>query len=173
MSVLFDLFLDICLFRKGPQHVPASSTLLNLSVLSYGAAGLLLMLASAVPSRALLLIVLDIALLAGLSYGLLTAAGQWRRFTQTLTALAGTGVLLQLLALPLAIWLARVGPQQPAAALPSLLYLLLLGWSIAVTGHILRHALSIPMALGVLYALGYLIISWGLSDWLAPASQVG
>ena len=52
--------------------------------------------------------------------------------------------------------------------LPWLLYLGLLVWSIAVIAHIVHHALSISRGKGLLYTLGYLLISWTVSGWLQP-----
>jgi hypothetical protein len=169
MIALFNLFLDICLLRKGPQDVPSSAALLQLSLSIYIIAGLVLLLAlESQVGPALFLVLLDLGLLTGLTYGLLNMLGRGSRFGQTLTALAGTGALLQLIAWPLLGWLNQTDVQQGTATLPSLLYLALLGWNIVITGHILRHALSTTLAFGVLYAFGYLMSFWVLSDWLVP-----
>jgi hypothetical protein len=148
--------------------VPVSTALLKLSLSAYAVAGLLLLLANLNLFPALSLVLLDLGLLTGLTYGVLNILGRGPRFAQTLTALAGTGVLLQLIAWPLAIWIGQAGVRQETAALPSLLYLALLGWNMVIIGHILRHALSISLAFGVLYAFGYLMTFWVASDWLVP-----
>lgn len=160
MRALFDLFLDICLFRKGPQDLPASPTLLGLCLTTYGLSGLLSLLGSMRPSTAVFQAAADIVVLAGFAYGILALMNYRARFVQTLTALAGTYTLLNLIALPLIFWLeqATTGTAN-APALPSLLLLGLMGWSIAVMAHVLQHALSTSRGMGVLYALGYLVIS--------------
>lgn len=68
MRILFDLFLDICLFRKGPRDVPASMALLKMCLLAYGASGLLVLTLNVPVQVALLQILLDLVLLAGLLY---------------------------------------------------------------------------------------------------------
>jgi hypothetical protein len=166
MRALFDLFLDICLFRKGPQHIPASQILLRAALAAYGISGLLVLLINLEPVRALLVMSADIALLAGLTYGVLSLSNYNGRFLQTLTALLGTGTLVQLMALPISLWLSKTLQQETIAALPQLLYIALLVWSIAIIAHILHQALAVSRSIGVLYTLGYIAISWIISSWL-------
>jgi hypothetical protein len=170
MSVLFNLFLDICLFRKGPQHVPASWVLLKLSLLAYAFSGLLVLLVGVRPLMAISQTLLDVALLAGLTYAVLSIQGYQIRYVQTLTALAGTGALLWLMVLPVVIWITKEVTRGEPAELPKLLFWLLVGWSIAIMSHILRYALSVSRGVSVLYTLGYVIISMILSEWLFPVS---
>jgi hypothetical protein len=170
MYALFNLFLDICLFRKGPQHVPASLALLRLTLITYGLSGFLVLLLSVGPLTAGLMVLIDIVLLLALTYGALTLWNYRMRFIQTLTALLGTGTLLQLLVLPVSVWMAQELAKTGAPEFPWLLSLGLIGWSIAVIAHILHHALAISRGLGLLYTLGYVIISWTISGWLYPVS---
>jgi hypothetical protein len=174
MAVLFNLFLDICLLRKGPQDLPASQELLKLCLIAYAGSGLLnlwLGLGDTGSGMALLLTMVDVSLLMGLSYAVLQLMGLLERYVQTLTALAGTGTLLQLIVLPLGLWYQReLAGGDGAADLPAMLWLLLLIWSIVITAHILRHALSVSFGTGTLYALGYLMMSWTVADLLLPAA---
>jgi hypothetical protein len=165
MHALFDLFLDICLFRKGPQHIPASQILLRSALVAYGISGLLFLLVNLDPVSALLMMSVDIALLVGLTYGVLNLMGYSGRFLQSLTALLGTGTLVQLMALPISLWMSKTLGQE-IAALPQLLYIALLVWSIAIMAHILQQALAVSRSIGVFYTLGYIAISWTLSSWL-------
>lgn len=159
MYALFDAFFEICLLRKGPQDLPASWPLLKLSLITYGLSSLLSLLSTVEPPLALFQAVLDAALLAGLTYGLLRVTGHRPRFLQTLTALAGTGTLLGLIAWPLTLWMQTEAAADTGTGLSFLLFFLLLLWSIAVIAHILRHALSTTLGMGLLYTLGYLMIS--------------
>jgi hypothetical protein len=170
MLALFDLFWDICLLRKGPEDVPASLALLKLSLLVYGITGLLIMLVSMELAPALLQTALDMALLGGLTYGVLSRRGYRTRFVQTLTALAGVGALLASITLPVVFWMDKETVDGSEAGLPLLVFLLLLGWSIAVVSHILQHALSISRNQSILYTLGYLFISMLLSKLLLLVS---
>ena len=165
MRILFDLFLDICLFRKGPRDVPASMALLKMCLLAYGASGLLVLTLSVPVQVALLQILLDMVLLAGLLYLMLILHRHPGRFEQTLTALTGSGTLMGLLALPPMLWIVRQGPQGNSQ-FPSLLMLALMVWSIAVMAHILRHAFNTSVWIGALYALGYTFLSWTLTGWI-------
>ena len=165
MRALFDLFFDICLFRKGPQDVPAGMALLKLCLLGYGLSGLAMLLPSTPFPVAILQILLDLVLLAGLLHLALLARRHPRRFEQTLSALTGTGTLMGLLALPMVSWVVGQGSEGDIQ-LPSLLLLTLMVWSIAIMAHILRHALDVPVWAGALGALGYTFLSWMLTGWI-------
>lgn len=167
MSALFNLFLDICLFRKGPQDVPASMPLLKACLLAYGLSGLLVLLIGTPVPVALLQILLDMVLLGGLLYLALILHRHPKRFEQTLSALTGTGTLMGLLTLPLVVWIARQGAGGDTE-LPSVLMLALIAWSIAIMAHILRHAFNASIWAGALYALGYTFLSWMLTGWIGP-----
>ena len=170
MRALFELFLAICLLRKGPQDVPASPVLLRLSLLSYGISGVLIPLLDVSLTVSLLLTGLDMALLTGLAYGLLALRDYRPRFMQTLTALLGTGTLLQLLALPLLFLLKQETVDASAPVWLVLLWLGLFIWGIVIMAHILRQTLSTSLGVGVLYSLAYVLLYWTLSGWLQPVS---
>ncbi len=166
MYNLFNLFLDICLFRKGPQDVPASVGLLKICVLSYVLSSLLILLLSTPVVVAILQILLDLVLLTSLLHLALRWHRHPRRFEQTLSALTGVGTLMSLLALPLMVWIVQQGAEGDIT-LPSLLSLGLMAWSIAVMAHILRHAFDTPIWVGTLYALGYTLLSWTMTGWIS------
>ena len=162
MYTLFNLFLDICLFRKGPKDVPASAALLKLCLLAYGLSGLLVLMLSTPIPIALLQILLDLILLGGLLHLALLVRRHPRRFEQTLSALTGTGTFMALLALPLMTWIIGGG----SAELPSVLLLALMVWSIAIMAHILRQTFETSIWIGAICALGYTFLSWTLTGWI-------
>ncbi len=166
MRALFDLFLDICLLRRGPQDVPASAALLTAVLGAYGISSMLVLLVSSQAATAIIQALLDVGLLAALTYTLLNLSGYQARFVQTLTTLAGTGTLLGLIALPLVLWMSRTASDEGGSGAASLLFLLLLVWSIAVMSHVLRHALSTSRWVGLLYTFGYLAISMMVAGWV-------
>lgn len=170
MLALFNLFLDICLFRKAPQDVPASMALLKMCLLAYGLSGLLVLMISSPLPVALLQILLDMVLLGGLLYLGLIFYQHPKRFEQTLSALTGSGTLMALLALPLMSWIVHQG-QGGDIELPSLLLLGLMVWSIAIMAHILRHTFGISIWMGAILALGYTFLSWTLTGWINPPSS--
>lgn len=167
MQFLFNLFLDICLFRKGPQDVPSSMALLKMCLLAYVLSGLLVLILNVPVSVAILQILLDLVLLSGLLYLALILRRHPQRFEQTLSALTGTGALITLLALPLMSWIVH---QQSGSdtQLPSILLLALMVWSIAIMAHILRQAFETSLWAGTLYAFGYTFLSWMLTGWISP-----
>lgn len=165
MYALFNLFLDICLFRKGPQDVPASAALLKICLLAYGFSGLVVLMLSTPAPVALLQILLDLVLLSGLLHLALIVRRHPQRFGQTLSALTGTGALMALLALPLMSWIVHPS-SQGAAELPSALLLALMVWSIAIMAHILRQTFATSIWIGALYAIGYTSLSWTLTGWI-------
>lgn len=168
MRALFELFLDICLLRKGPQDVPAATLLLQLTLLCYALTGLLGRPAAMSLGVGIILLAVDITLLAGLTYAALYLRGYPTRFQQTLTALYGSGALLQTLFIPAQLWLEQEIAGHGAVALPQLLWLGLFAWSVTVMAHILRHALAIPLWGGLLGGIGYILVYWTLADWIYP-----
>jgi hypothetical protein len=91
-------FLDIALWRKGPQDLPASALLATLVLLAYLATGFVRMrlFEFDLPS-ALLFISIDALMLGGWLWLVLTFFGRRQRFVQTITATLGVGLLVLLL----------------------------------------------------------------------------
>jgi hypothetical protein len=149
---LIQLFLDICLFRKGPQDVPASQFLLGL-ILSLNllvSAGLLLMEAD--PGQAIVQAACAMGLMFAFLYGLLKITRLDSRFLQTASAALATDAVFTLAAAPL-MGMGQVLPDWQGFL--SLLVTALMLWAIAVLGHILREALNLPYLAGFLLALAY------------------
>lgn len=169
MTQLLRLFFDICLFRRGPQDVPASAWLLRAVLVLYLALGVVLLALDGSPLwRSVAKALVDLALLTGITWGALSWKQHQARFAQTMTALLGTGVVLSVIALPVARWLflsTANGGLDPMAAM---IWFLLLLWSLAVIGHVMRHALQGPFALGMLIAVTYLVAQITLLEWLFP-----
>ncbi|NJD07410.1 MAG: hypothetical protein FIA97_13065 [Methylococcaceae bacterium] len=143
MTALIRLFADICLFRKGPQHLPASSLLLALAGSFYLVTGwILLGLESGWLNGAIQVAVAGGLLLAFVRTTL-ASCDKRHRLLQTLTALTGTDGLLTGVA---------IACYALTSALPDLRNIaltLLTLWDLAVIAHILRHALSQGLAMGV------------------------
>ena len=78
------------------------------------------------------------------------------RLQQTVLALAATGIALNLLAFPL---LLQSDPNQNQPLL-LLLWLGLFGWSLAVEGNILRHALDVELPIAMLIVVMLLALSF-------------
>lgn len=91
-------FLDIALWRKGPQDLPASNLLATLALLAYLSTGFVRMrLFDLDQSTALLFVCVDALMLGGWLWLVLAFFGRRQRFVQTITALLGVGLLVLLL----------------------------------------------------------------------------
>ena len=160
MNLLISRFFEICLLRAGPQDLPASSVLLMLTLIAYCSAGLLLSLVNTGLANAILLVVVDVLLLAGLAYLILWIRLLTVRFMQALTALAGSGAILEFSIWPVVYWQQlSTATDGPGLLIASLLLWIWLFWNIAVVGHILRHTLSTTFFNGALLSLLYMFIS--------------
>lgn len=166
MNQLLQRFIEICFFKAGPQDIPSSNLLLMMALLSYGLIGLGLSLNQATFETAIMMVLVDILLLALMSYLLLWMRLLANRYIQTLTALAGTGALLALTAWPLLVW-----QQQASPSVASLLLWLWFFWNLMVFGHIIRHALATRLAMGMVMALLYMYLSFNISQALFGAVE--
>ncbi len=141
-------FLDMMRFRSGPQDLPASRGFTVLLAALYIAGGFL---AGAVldepeyAQRALMAITVQFSVIILL----LRLKGFRDRTQQTIGALSGTGFLFGLMSIYL---LSLVNVEKPQVELAALYFVLFI-WSIAVDGHIYRHALSSKIGTGVLVAV--------------------
>jgi hypothetical protein len=153
LRALLALVGDLLRLRRGPQDVPYSPTLLLLALVPYALLSSALAGFAMPGGRAVLYGPAEAGLLAALVYGVLAVWRHRARYVQTLSALLLTGVVFNLLSLPLTA-LAR-----PENGL-GLFILLLVGWSFAVSVHILRHALDIPVPASVLVNIGFFLVAY-------------
>jgi hypothetical protein len=161
-------FFAICLLRLAPQELPPSRLLLGVVLSAHILSGMLLWAIYHPLWEGLVAGLLQTLLLAGLTASLLLMQGLQVRFLQTLTALAGTGTLMGLLAL-LPLYLAKTAEERGQAVFESeLLAVFLGGWSLLVTGHILRHALSIHLWWGLILAVTFVGIFTSVMNALLP-----
>lgn len=112
--------------------------------------------------------VLESLLLLLFTYLVLTLRGLVTRWLQTCTAMAGAGLVFSVIAMPLFYSLDISAGASPSP-LPYLLILVLIIWNISVLAHILRHALSSSMAIGVVAALGYIWLVTFAVGWILAA----
>lgn len=153
MVALIACIVDICLLRRGPQDLPASRALLVLSLTAYVLVGMGLLAATDSPVGPVIPALADTALMVVFIAALLRLRGYSERLAQSLSALAATGTLLTVIAAPLSLQLAAASAERPPEALLVIAWWLVLFWSIAVVGHILRHALALPMSAGLALAV--------------------
>ena len=162
--------MEICLLRAGPQQLPAAPQFLALMLIGYFLVGLLISRLSFDLGAAAAVSLLDVLLMAAFTQLALRIVAKPERFTQTLAALAGTGQLLSLLALPLIQRLYAAQAAGDTAAGSALAWLALLIWNLLVLGHILRHALSVSLMTGVGVAVLYSLASVMIVRVVFPGS---
>jgi len=137
-----NIFVGICLLRANPQDLPTSNRLMLGALIAYGLADVIGALDMLPLGAAALAAAVDTLLLIVATH----LALRWRdvesRFPQTLSALAGCGALLSLLAWA-ASGLTREWLSPPWVWVPFLL------WYTLVFGHVLRNALSVALPAGV------------------------
>ncbi len=172
MMKLIQTFWEICLLRAAPQTLPASYSLLGLTLVLYAAVAVLV--AHAVLPRlsmAMLASAVDTTLLMALSRAVLWARMLGNRWPQTLSALAGTGSFFELILWPINLWQQHLGTVEPVFGLPLVLVLTVLVWNVAVMGHVLRHSLSTSLFNGTLLAVVYIYVTISVfrSLFIAPA----
>lgn len=169
MSSLIRLFLDICLLRRGPQDVPASTTLMQLCTLLYLVSGFVLLVFDETPVwQNAAKVAIDFGLFMAIVWGALVWRGHRARWQQTWTALMGSCTLLALVALPIIRWVFVSAEGGAVAPLAATLWFGIVLWNLAVIGHVMRHALQLPFGIGVLIAVGYLVMSVTAIDLVFP-----
>ncbi len=155
LNVLVQNFWSICVLRKRPQDLPHSRTLLGATVTAYVLCGIIVSLPTTRTGAAVLIGVLSTTVLAAVTVVLLALGRRLERLNQTLSALLGTGVVLSPGAVLLSLGLHWAQPNGPAAGSIALLWIAFLIWNLLISAHILRHALDVSFAMGVLIAISY------------------
>lgn len=173
MASVLQTLVNMLQLRAGPQELPASDRVFLGSIAAVIAASVLAVRSLYPLDLALVRIGLDLLLQAGFVFAALQWIGQPARFRQTYAALCGTGALLILLIWPLVDILQDRSPEETLTGVALVLLFGIYGWSVAVIGHILRHALDLRMGPAVLLALGYFIGSAVIIETLLPAENSG
>lgn len=157
MKVVFQMFWRICLLRQSPAHVPTEGWFVAVVV---GANLLVSVLVSVSVDRVTdPLVVTTRIVVSQTTYACLVWLAAYlrdhpRRFTGTLAALFGCDALITAcfgLLAPLVIALDE--------RVINVLSIGFLVWSLAVAGYILGQALSVRLGIGVLLALGMMVLS--------------
>jgi hypothetical protein len=143
ISIIIKAFLHLCLFKSKPQDLPASSLLLGLMLIIYMLMSGILAPAPLSRGQSFLWSFVETGLLVILVSSLLYVIKHPRRITQTLTAMMGANAFLSLLSLPLMVWRDYSESHNLDLGMPSLLFLIVMFWNIAVQVYILRHALNV------------------------------
>lgn len=157
MFALIQPFINLLLFRAGPQDMPASKSVLKIAIVAcfitdiMGAVGLLGLPLSAVLSAG------QIALYSSFVYLLLKINTKTERWLQTLTALFGALALINLVTYPFIQNLSLISEGQLVLTPGLLLVAALQLWFFIIMARILRDANDITLGRAIL--LSFLIIN--------------
>jgi hypothetical protein len=152
-------FLDIVLWRRGPQDLPASRMLLWLTAAAYVAVSILQLMLLEEPMAAwLVFVVLDPVLLAAGVYLLLKLFGKTDRFLQTATAVLGTGAVLGLAMFLPVQWLLTLSGMPAESTAAGLIALGMVVIFALVTGRILKLATDSNLFTGITLSLTYFLL---------------
>lgn len=141
--IIIKAFLQLCLFKYKPQDFPASVILLIMVLAVYMLLSGMLAPVSLSAWQRFLWSFSETGLLVVSVTSLLLIIKHSRRILQTLIALAGANSLLSLFSVPFVIWLDQGENYNLDLAIPTIILLILMFWSIAVHVHVLRHALNV------------------------------
>jgi hypothetical protein len=161
------VFLDIVLWRRGPQDLPNSGLLVVLTLLAYELVNLLQIALMQVSATELLLyLVIDPLLLMGGLWLVLRLFGHGERWPQTTSAVLGCSALLGLaISVPMVL---LVGPGL-AADPPAAVRFLALGFVIAfilVVGRIIQLATETSLLTGSAITATYVVVLHALGGMI-------
>ncbi|MFO1378261.1 MAG: hypothetical protein U1F14_14805 [Steroidobacteraceae bacterium] len=168
MFAYLKLFLDICLWRRDPSHVPASASLFVLLAVLYWVSSLAQAWVAYGAGHLVLQASLDLALTLGFFWLVLAVARRAHRYRQTGAALMGTSVLVTPLMMALLSLRETVRNPYPLAVLVWAAMVFAIVWYLFVVGHILRAALDtgLPTAMGV--SIAYFLAGAAVAGVLFP-----
>jgi hypothetical protein len=164
MFEIIKLLFDICLFRKGPQHLPYSPWLLRIMIVIYAIINFLMIHISVGWLYALFIVAAGILIAVGFSWTMLYFGRKLGRFYQTACALLGTDALISLFAVP-GIASMSIG-HMTLLAFSVMIGLMIWHW--AITSHIIRNALDQTLMFSLGLAFLYLLVSYQVMALLFP-----
>ncbi len=155
---LYKLFFAIACLKKKPQDIPESKNHLYLAFVFFILTDIVHTSLHQSFTIVLPVAILDLALLTGFIYACLALCRFSNRWTQTVTAMAGSSSVIGLIAIPIIFILTNFDENSPIFLIASGIIYILLIWNIIVYAHIFRHAFSILFVGGIAIAVLYFIL---------------
>ena len=160
MSRIVSTIVEICLLRRGPQHLPRGWAMTVIALAIYVAVYAFAKVQVEGGTFDVAQPLVSVALLLGFCAVVLRLFDFGARLPQTVSALASTSALLTLVTLPLLLSvIADVDAKRPANLAFFLLYVVGFVWSIAIDAHIFRSALSTTLTVGFLVSVLWFAVS--------------
>mgnify|MGYP003387294525 FL=1 len=167
-KTLIRLLFDICLLKKGPQDLNLTEGIKKGVFICYLLAGTGLLSIDGPLDEAIIKAFIEALMLMFFMFSLLAFYSFPKRFGQSMTAIFGTGALLSVISLPFMLMLNVLHEKQSAAGLVGLAVFLLVCWSFAVMGHIIREATQTSLTLSLLLTFCYLYLSYQFINLIYP-----
>jgi len=152
-------FINVCLFKAGPSDLPASQSLLRIMLLVYLILGIIVNRLDSDWNTSLFVSVVDVLVLMVVAGLLLKFRGFEARYTQTVTALAGTGSCIAIIGFPIIWWFYQIEAEQQATSYAMLLMVTLMFWSLMITAHIFRQSLEIKAGTAAMLTIAYTVVA--------------
>lgn len=164
MEALIRLFGNICLFKKGPQDIPFSTSLFAVLFVGNVIVEVFLGLNLYSLGMSLLLSLTSIISLFLFTWLWLALFQFSQRFLQTVTAFVGISLFTNVLCFIPATFLWQMGIIVDNSF--AMLNLFLLAWILSIYAHIFKHALNVSFFLGLALSITYFITYSTLSRYL-------
>jgi len=167
MLKLLELFWLVARRRLGPEDIPVSAFLLQITGVAYMVLQAIMLWrpsGEGVTAAAVISIVADVVIISAFVGLLLRFTGNLPRYQQTLTAFFGTGCIITLTALPITYFYLSVPEGSEVLVLPFLGLIAIIIWSVIVNAHIFSRAISRSLPEGVALALMYFVINFQLLE---------
>jgi hypothetical protein len=170
MLKLLQTFLEIALWRKGPQDLPASRTLAAVALFVYVAIGFVSVRLFDLDLRtAFIIIGVDVLMLSAWLYAVLAFFGRRQRFVQTITATLGVGVLILLLDALMRLLQVWLGESEAFAGNWLFIRFVLIA---LVMGRIFMHALERGLVTGMALTVAIIYSTRAVSQFMLDSLKV-
>ena len=167
---LYRSFFGILCLKKKPQDIASNKKTLVRVLIIYFIVSFFSAYINLSQSVALPFALLDLFILLVFLYICLFICGFINRWHQSVMALAGTGTILGVMAIPLLYAFDEFKDSTGISALISVLLTLLLIWYLIVNAHIFRHAFSILFIGGLVISVLYYLLTNALVLVLLPGA---
>lgn len=152
-------YIDLCRLKASPADMPTSDKLLKMTLLAYFIIGIAISRIDSAWSASVLTSFTDTLFMIIVIKLVLYVKGLQTRYQQTLIALAGSGIILNLIGFPLMIWLNQTDKLEQGTSLAMLFIIALMFWSLMVIAHIFRQALDIKAGTAAMLTVTYTALS--------------
>ncbi len=162
MKAVLQLFWQMCLLRQSPEYVPTQTwfvaTVITANIICSALLSLLLDADGDVIAMVTRLVVAQAAS-AAIVWLALMLREHAERFPATITALFGCDLLITVCYAVLVPLTSNLGDSAI-----TLVFLAFLVWSLTVAGFIMHRSLNVPLSVGILVAIGMMVLSVAVSQ---------